>query len=73
MTNPRSSIHLSKRETEFLDLLAEGLRNKEIANRLGLSPETVHDYLKQIFTKLGAASRTEATLKYLTVTGRLNT
>lgn len=66
-----ASIHLSKRETEVLDLLAEGLRNKEIADRLGLSVETVRDYLKHIYAKLGVSSRTEAALKYLTESGRL--
>lgn len=65
-------MHLSKRETAVLDLLAEGLGNKEIADRLGLSIETVRDYLKHIYAKLGVGSRTEAALKYLSATGRLS-
>ena len=56
--------HLSKRETEVLDLLAEGLGNKEIAARLGLSTETVRAYLKTIYGKLHVHSRLEAALKY---------
>lgn len=58
------AVHLSKRETEVLELLAEGLGNKEIADRLGLSTETVRAYLKTIYDKLHVRSRTEAALKY---------
>lgn len=58
------AAHLSKRETEVLDLLSEGLANKEIADRLGLSTETVRAYLKTIYDKLHVHSRTEAALKY---------
>jgi DNA-binding NarL/FixJ family response regulator len=66
---PEEAIHLSKRETEVLDLLSEGLGNKEIADRLGLSTETVRAYLKTIYDKLHVRSRTEAALKYLATTG----
>lgn len=69
--NSDPAVHLSKRETEVVDLLAEGLRNKEIAERLNLSVETVRDYLKHIYAKLGVSSRTEAALKYLSVNNRL--
>ena len=64
--NPETSVHISKRETEVLDLLAEGLGNKEIAARLGLSPETVHGYLKTIYDKLDVHSRTQAAIRHLT-------
>ncbi len=56
--------HLSKRETEILDLLAQGLANKEIADRLALSTETVRAHLKRIYDKLHVHSRTEAALRY---------
>ncbi|HSJ03653.1 MAG: response regulator, partial [Verrucomicrobium sp.] len=52
------SVHLSKRETEILELLAQGLANKEIAERLGLSIETVRVHLKRIYDKLHVHSRT---------------
>lgn len=51
---------LTPREIEVLNMLAEGLGNKAIAWRLGISEHTVKFHLGSIFTKLNAASRTEA-------------
>ena len=51
---------LSNREREVLDLIAEGLSNKLIAHRLGISEHTVKTHTASILAKLGAASRTEA-------------
>jgi len=51
---------LSKRETEVLALLAAGLSNKEIAQKLFLSIETVKWYNNQIYSKLGVSNRTQA-------------
>jgi DNA-binding NarL/FixJ family response regulator len=51
---------LTSRETEVLGMLAEGLGNKAIASRLGLSRHTVKFHVAAIFAKLDAASRTEA-------------
>jgi DNA-binding NarL/FixJ family response regulator len=51
---------LTKREIEVLQLLAEGLPNKSIADRLGISDQTVKFHLASIFSKLGASNRTEA-------------
>ena len=51
---------LSNREREVLTLMADGLPNKTIALRLGVSPHTVKFHAASIFAKLGAASRTEA-------------
>jgi two-component system, NarL family, response regulator YdfI len=51
---------LTPRETELLQMLAEGLPNKEIAKALGISEHTVKFHLSSIFGKLGAMSRTEA-------------
>jgi DNA-binding NarL/FixJ family response regulator len=68
-TAARDAIHLSKRETEILDLLTQGLANKEIADRLGLSTETVRVHLKRIYDKLHVHSRTEAAMRYRDVSG----
>ena len=52
--------NLSPRETEVLALASEGLTNKEIAYRLGISDRTVQFHLNSIFNKTGTNSRTEA-------------
>jgi DNA-binding NarL/FixJ family response regulator len=51
---------LTPRETQILALLADGLSNKAIAGRLGVSDETVKFHLTSVFGKLGAANRTGA-------------
>jgi DNA-binding NarL/FixJ family response regulator len=51
---------LTPREREVLSLLADGLGNKEIATRLGISEHTIKFHIRSILAKLGASSRTEA-------------
>ena len=51
---------LSEREMQVLDLLSEGLRMKEIADRLSLSTNTVRTHVRHIYEKLQVQSRTEA-------------
>ncbi len=51
---------LSEREMEVLDLLSEGLRMKEIADRMSLSTNTVRTHVRHIYEKLQVQSRTEA-------------
>ena len=51
---------LTGREAEVLQLLAQGLANKQIATSLGISEHTVKFHVSSIYAKLGAASRTEA-------------
>ena len=51
---------LTPREIEVLELVAEGLPNKAIAARLGISDQTVKFHLASITGKLGAANRTDA-------------
>jgi DNA-binding NarL/FixJ family response regulator len=51
---------LSDRELEVLNLIAEGLSNKLVAQGLGISEHTVKTHVTAILTKLGASSRTEA-------------
>lgn len=51
---------ITAREAEVLRMLAEGLANKDIARRLGISEHTVKFHISSILEKLGAATRTEA-------------
>ena len=58
------TIALSKREKEILEHLSKGLANKEIADRLTISVETVRVHLRRIYEKLHVHSRTEAAMKF---------
>jgi len=51
---------ITAREAEVLRMLAEGLVNKDIASRLGISEHTVKFHISSILEKLGASTRTEA-------------
>lgn len=51
---------LNEREREVLELLARGMRNKEIGSALFIAPKTVEGHLANIFSKLGVSNRTEA-------------
>ena len=57
--------NLSEREQQVLDLLSQGLMYKEIAEKLGISYETVHTYVRRIYEKLQVRTRTEAVAKFL--------
>jgi len=57
--------NLSDREQQVLDLLSQGLIYKEIAEKLGISYETVHTYIRRIYEKLQVRTRTEAVAKFL--------
>jgi DNA-binding CsgD family transcriptional regulator len=63
-TNERaqSSLGITARERQVLQLLADGRSNKEIAAQLGLSPNTVKTHIARLFEKLRVARRTEAVL-----------
>jgi RNA polymerase sigma factor (sigma-70 family) len=56
---------LSEREQQVLDLLSQGLMYKEIADKLNISYETVHTYIRRIYEKLQVRTRTEAVAKFL--------
>jgi DNA-binding NarL/FixJ family response regulator len=55
---------LSERERQVLDLLSHGHPEKQIADRLGISPHTVHTYIRRIYEKLHVHSHAQAVAKY---------
>ena len=61
VTKPNiTDVSLTARETEILECLAEGLNNKTIANKLGISDTTVKVHIKNLLRKLNLTSRLEA-------------
>ena len=65
VVDARGTVLLSKREQEVVRCVAEGLSNREIAQRLGLTEHTVKNYLFRIFDKLGVSNRVELVLSCL--------
>jgi DNA-binding NarL/FixJ family response regulator len=63
--NQQPVLGLSPREEELLEFLSKGFSNKEIADQIQLSFETVRSYLKHIYEKMHVRSRTEAAVRYL--------
>ncbi|WP_245575047.1 response regulator transcription factor [Chitinilyticum litopenaei] len=53
---------ISKKEKEVLELIAKGMRNKEIARELGLAESTIKSHLGQLRKKLGVSNRTKMAL-----------
>lgn len=65
LRNRVAADDLTPREREVLQLLAEGLSNKEIAAHLGIAEKTVRIHLTRVFDKLGVEDRTQAVLAAL--------
>jgi DNA-binding NarL/FixJ family response regulator len=63
VTLPQAFPELSDREREILDLIAQGHKNSEIAERLYLSPKTVRNHVSTILHKLQVADRAQAILR----------
>ena len=61
----RNLQQLTLREREVVELLSKGYLDKQIADHLAISFQTVNSHLKHIYAKLGAHSRTEVAVKYL--------
>jgi DNA-binding NarL/FixJ family response regulator len=59
----QQTLGISERELEVLEHLAAGRSNKEIANRLNVSPNTVKTHVARLFEKLEVKRRTEAILR----------
>lgn len=62
-TEPGPGYHLTEREVEVLELLAEGMTNQEIARGLRISQKTVANHLEAIRTKMRVGNRTEVVIK----------
>ena len=56
----REDLHITRRELEILGLIAQGLSNREIAEKLFVSENTVKTHSSRVFDKLGARRRTQA-------------
>ncbi len=67
--NPHGAASLSRREQEVVRCVAEGLSNREISQRLGLTEHTVKNYLFRIFDKLGVSKRVEVVLYAYSLSG----
>jgi len=65
VTNLQGVCLLTKREEQVATLVSDGLTNREVAKRLGLSEHTVSNYLFKIYEKLGLSSRVEFVLYIL--------
>ena len=61
--SPSAFPQLSQREREVLGLIAQGVNNAAIADRLCLSPKTVRNHISNIFSKLQVADRAEAIVR----------
>ena len=66
-------LRLTRREIQVLDLVAHGHTNRDIALRLGLSTNTVRNYLQAVFVKLEVENRTEAVVTLLCLEADLAT
>ncbi len=62
---PAGDEGLSERERELLSQLARGQQYKEIADKLGISTDTVRSHIRRIYRKLHVHTRTEAAVKFL--------
>lgn len=65
-----SAPPLTRRERELIDLVRQGLRNRDIASELGVTEGTVKVYLHAIFDKLKVENRTELALRAADLIGR---
>jgi DNA-binding NarL/FixJ family response regulator len=59
---PRERAQLSQREREIIVLIAQGYKNKEIAEKMFITEQTVKNHLHNVFDKLGVSDRLELAL-----------
>ena len=61
-TNGRSKVQLTPKETLIVSCVTQGMKNKEIAQRVGTTEQVVKNYLRKVYDKLGVADRLELAL-----------
>lgn len=70
-SGPCLTDELTYRQRELMELVVDGLKETEIAERLDLSYYTVHTHMRNIYRKLGVRNRAEAVMTWLRRNGRL--
>jgi len=71
MEKNNGKTSLSKREFEIMEKVVRGKYNKEIADDLNVKFNTVRKHLQNIYPKLRVNNRTEASIKFMEITGKL--
>jgi len=61
-TSPRPKVHLTPKESLIVSCVTQGMKNKEIALRVGTTEQVVKNYLRKVYDKLGVADRLELAL-----------
>ena len=61
-TNPRAKVQLTPKESVIVSCVTQGMKNKEIATRVGTTEQVVKNYLRKVYDKLGVADRLELAL-----------
>jgi DNA-binding NarL/FixJ family response regulator len=61
-TNGRTKVQLTPKETLIVSCVTQGMKNKEIAQRVGTTEQVVKNYLRKVYDKLGVADRLELAL-----------
>jgi DNA-binding NarL/FixJ family response regulator len=69
-TASQTPVELTRREREILELVSQGYGNKDIADRLSVSVETVRHHLKRVYQKFHVHSRSEAVVQFIGRNGR---
>jgi DNA-binding NarL/FixJ family response regulator len=64
MVRGEQATHPSTREQRVIELVAQGLKNKEVATEIGTTEHVVKNYLRTIYDKLGLWNRVELALWY---------
>ena len=62
LTNPKLQPRLSPKEMSIIGCVTQGMRNKEIAYKIGTTEQVVKNYLRKIYDKLGVSDRLELAL-----------